>query len=192
MTRRILTVALTVAVLVPTLGMAQDRERSRTRNRDRTEWRDGAPKRLFSFNRARLGVTVQTQADPESDRYGAKIVSVVEDGPADEAGIREGDIITRFGDTNLGGLKPEGNDDDDDNEVSGPGLKLVELAQELDEGDTVRVQYRRDGSSHSATIVADEMENQFAFRQFSPSMPKFEAPGEFRFFGEGPGGMGMV
>jgi S1-C subfamily serine protease len=197
MTRRILTAALALAVVLPTLAAAQERERTRSRGAVRER-----PKvQVFSFNRARLGITVQTKADPETDRYGAKIVSVVEDGPADEAGIKEGDIITRFGSTSLAGAKPE--DHDENSEVSGPGLRLVELAQDLDEGDTVKVEYRRDGSSHTATIVAEEMGDEFAFRRFpGPDMvmPKLEGPGVFQFHGEpgemrlfeGPGNFSMV
>ena len=196
MTRRILTAALALAVVLPNLATAQERERNR--NRDRVRERPGV--QVFGFNRARLGVTVQTKADPETDRYGAKILSVIEDGPAHEAGIRDGDIITRFGSTSLANAKPE--DHDDDSDLSGPGLRLVELAQDLDEGDTVRVEYRRDGSSHSATIVAEEVGDRMSFYRFNEDgpgmnmvMPKFEgspnfqfrgAPGEMEFF-KGPG-----
>jgi S1-C subfamily serine protease len=189
MTRRILTAALTLAVVLPTLVTAQERQRGRSRDTARERPRV----QVFGFNRARLGVTVQTKADPETDRYGAKIVSVLDDGPADEAGLKEGDIITRFGSTSLANAKPE--DDDADSEMSGPGLRLVELAQELDEGDTVRVEYRRDGSNHSATIVAEEFGNQMSFFRFGEDgpgrnmvFPKFEGPRTFQFHGE-PGDM---
>jgi hypothetical protein len=183
MTRRILTAALALAVVLPTLGTAQERQRSRNRAETRVR-----PKvQVFNFNRARIGVTVQTQADPETDRYGAKIISVTEDGPAEEAGLRDGDIITKFDGTNLAEARQE------DDDVSGPGLRLVELAQELDEGDTVRVEYRRDGSNHTATIVAEEMENTMSFYRFNedgPGMvfPRFEGPRNFQFHGE-PGDM---
>lgn len=177
MTRRILTTALALAVVLPTLATAQERQRSRSRDAARDP-----SVRVFTFNRARLGVTVQTRADPETDRYGAKIVSVMEDGPADEAGLKEGDIITRFGSTNLADQKSE------DDDVSGPGLRLVELAQDLDEGDTVKVEYRRSGSTHTATIVAQEMDNEFALRGFSgPDVmfPKGPGAGTFRYFEPG-------
>lgn len=196
MTRRILTAALALAVVLPTLATAQERQRSR----NRAESRERPRVQVFGFNRARLGVTVQTQADPETDRYGAKIVSVMEDGPADEAGLKEGDIITRFNSTSLANARPE--DQDEDSGMSGPGLRLVELAQELDEGDTVRIEYRRDGSNRTATIVAEEIGNQLSFYRFNedgPGMsmvlPKMDGrnfqfngePGEMRFFEGGPG-----
>jgi C-terminal processing protease CtpA/Prc len=200
MTRRILTAALTVAVLLPTLTAAQERQRNR---RDDVQERPRV--QVFSSNRARLGVTVQTKADAETDRYGARIMSVVEDGPAHEAGIREGDIITRFGSTSLANAKPENQDRDSD--LSGPGLRLVELAQALEEGDTVRVEYRREGSNHTATIVAEEMGNRMSFFRFNDDgppmnmvMPRFEEPGTFQFRGEpgdmrffdGPGAFSML
>lgn len=122
----------------------------------------------FSTNRARLGVTVQVRANPETDKYGARIESVLPDGPADKAGIKAGDIITRFNGTSLANARPE--DDDDDDNASGPGRRLVELARKLDEGDTVRVEYRRDGQTHTATIVAEEIEPEVALRQFMPNL----------------------
>jgi C-terminal processing protease CtpA/Prc len=186
MTRRILTAALALAVVLPTLATAQERQRSR--NRDAVGSRPRV--QVFGFNRARLGVTVQTKADPETDRYGARILSVVEDSPADEAGLKEGDIITRFGSTSLANAKPEDHDMDDDADASGPGLRLVELAQDLDEGDTVRVEYRRDGSNHTASIVAAEVGNEMSFYRFDDQnpgmgmvMPKFEGPRTFQFRG---------
>lgn len=190
MTRRILAAALTLAVVLPSLAAGQERERTRSRSADRERPRT----QVFSFNRARLGVTVQTKADPATDRYGAKIISVIEDGPADEAGLREGDIITRFGSTSLAGVKPE--DMDDDADISGPGLRLVQLAADLEKGDTVKVEYRRGGSSHSASIVAQEVGNQFAFQNFvgpdmsgvGPDMSGMEGPNVFQFRGE-PGDM---
>jgi S1-C subfamily serine protease len=195
MTRRILAAALAVAVAFPLVAGAQERERSRERDSRRA--RDRAPVRMFSFNRPRLGVTIQLKADEESDRYGARIVSVIEDGPADEAGLKAGDIITRFGSTSLAGVRAEG--DDDVGDVSGPGRRLIELAQDLDQGDTVRVEYRRDGDTRTATIVAENLESEFSFHQFEgPNMvwgprmegmvlPKMEGPGHFEFFGDGDG-----
>ena len=43
--------------------------------------------------RGRLGVSVTTDQD-DAELRGAEIVDVTEDGPADKAGLREGDVIT--------------------------------------------------------------------------------------------------
>lgn len=188
MTRRILPATLVLLALVPRLGLTQERH-ARTN--------DGGQVRVFNFNRARLGVTLSVTADSASDRFGAKIQSVMPDGPADKAGLKAGDIVTRFNSTSLAGIKPE---DEDDSNISGPGRKLIELAQELDPGDTVKVEYRRDGATRNATIIAREIEPEMAMGQMGPmggmyrmqpdmAMPKFEAPGGFSYFGDGPGAM---
>jgi C-terminal processing protease CtpA/Prc len=189
MTRRFLPAALALLALVPNLVSAQERH----------AWtNDGGQTRVFNFNRARLGITLSVTADSGSDRYGAWIQSVLPDGPADKAGLKAGDIVTRFNSTSLAGIKPEG---EDDSNISGPGRKLIELAQELDPGDTVKVEYRRGGSTQNATIIAREIEPEMAMGRMGPmggmfrmqpdmEMPKFEgAPGNFKFFGDGPSAM---
>jgi S1-C subfamily serine protease len=108
--------------------------------------------RYFSFNRARIGITVSMQADKDDDKIGARIASVTPDGPADKAGLKAGDIVTRFNGTSLGGIAGE------DEERSGPGEKLVKLAQKLDEGDTVQVEYRRGSDNRKATLVAEDLD----------------------------------
>ena len=91
-------------------------------------------------------------ADAQDDKVGASIEAVTPGGPADKAGLQAGDIITRFNGTALGGATAE------DDEDSGPGMKLIELAHALDPGDTVQVDYRRGSEARKATLVAEEAE----------------------------------
>ncbi|HSB53640.1 MAG TPA: PDZ domain-containing protein, partial [Gemmatimonadales bacterium] len=154
---------------------------------------DSGPVRVFTFGRPRIGIRVETKADAEKDKIGARVGSVTEGGPADKAGIKEGDIITRFNGVALGGAKSEDEDD-----TSGPGLKLVELAQKLDAGDTVDVEFRRGTESKKAKIVAADM-GDFAMRRFDVEtpmprgtmrMPRMEiqpGPEGMRMFQGGPG-----
>jgi S1-C subfamily serine protease len=123
--------------------------------------------RMFSFSpgRGRIGVTVAVRADNEHDRLGASIQSVVPDGPADKAGLEAGDIITKFDGTALGGVAA------DDEDESGPGMKLVELARKLDPGDEVAVEYRRGDETRTTTIEAEDLGNTFSFRM--PNMDHF-------------------
>jgi PDZ domain len=146
--------------------------------------------RVYAFGRPRIGVTVGIQADKDADKIGARIADVTPDGPADKAGLKEGDIITRFNGVALGGLKA------DDDDQSGPGQKLVELAHKLDAGDTVQVEYRRGTDSRKATLIAEDLSGM-AMRRFrvdGPEMrgmvlPRMEMTP--RFFENGPGGNGF-
>src|SRR5438034_406084 len=112
--------------------------------------------RVFTYsvtdNRGRIGVVVRTDADPETDKVGAKIEGVTPGGPADKAGLKVGDIITKFNGTSLAGAKAE------DEEESGPGSKLIELARKLAPGDTARLEYRRGTDAKKATLVAERSE----------------------------------
>src|SRR2546426_9651869 len=77
---------------------------------------------MLSDHRGRIGVVVRTDASPETDKVGAKIEGVTPGGPADKAGLKVGDVITKFNVTSLAAVKAE------DEDESGPGRKLVELA----------------------------------------------------------------
>jgi S1-C subfamily serine protease len=168
MTRHWTSASLALLTLVAAPLAAQDRDTARERTRaeeraqvearerglilERRPYGAGEMTRL-SFGRARIGVSVAVTDD---DRDGARIESVVSGGPAAKAGLRAGDIVTRFGDTRLSGEKP--------------GERLVELAQALDPGDTVRVEYTRDGRRSNATIVAEELDSGFTMT--IPSMER--------------------
>ncbi len=150
--------------------------------------------RVFSYSsdRPRIGVMLQSRADKETDRLGARIAEVTPDGPADKAGLKAGDIITRFNGVALGGVSG------DDEDESGPAAKLVELAQKLDKGDTVDVEYRRGSDTGKLKLVAQELPEKvmrrFSVRPDMPDMPEMRGMpglGEMRrmpFMGpDGPG-----
>jgi PDZ domain-containing protein len=127
------------------------------------------PDRTYSFsfsgNHGRIGVLVNTVADSASDRYGARVDAVTPGGPAEKAGLKAGDIITRFNGKPLA----RGSSEDVDEDESAPGHRLVELAHDLDPGDTVKIEYRRGTETKSATLVADEG-RAFAFDGMGPMM----------------------
>jgi S1-C subfamily serine protease len=114
---------------------------------------------VWMGNRARLGVLVHTEANPETDRYGALIDGVTKGGPAEKAGLEQGDIITKLNDESL----LQGGEAFDEDE-SAPGMRLVERARKLEHGNTVRVEYRRDGKTSTAEIVVGEFDNAFAVK----------------------------
>jgi PDZ domain len=137
----------------------------------------------FSDHNGRIGVIVRTDASAETDKIGAKIEGVTPGGPAEKSGIKVGDIITVFNGTSLAGAAAE------DEDESGPGRKLVELARKLEPGDTVRLEYRRGGDAKKATLVAEDLGSRF--RVEMPDMRMVMPPGmpdmDFELF-DGPWG----
>lgn len=169
---------LALLTVLPATVLAQDSERDSDESRYRVRepltrtW-------AFSTNQgARLGLTLNLNAADETREQGALVMDVTEGSGADDAGLRAGDIITRYNSTALGG----------DN----PAEKLVELADDLSQGDSVKLEYRRDGKTSTVTVEARELDNQFSFS--SPSamgalrraMPAVELrKGSFGLFSRG-------
>jgi C-terminal processing protease CtpA/Prc len=141
---RTILATLAVTAIVPALNGQQPRPRAAPRPETR------AFSFSFSGNRARIGVLVNTVANADTDKLGAKVDGVTPGGPAERAGLKAGDIITRFNGTSLAGVSA------DDQDESGPGHRLIELVGELDPGDSVQVEYRRGSNTKTATIVTDE------------------------------------
>ena len=119
----------------------------------RTEVRVRGPLVQVFAQRAYLGVTVNTEKNPATDSIGAALQGVTPGGPADQAGLKAGDIITTFNGERLAGRYPAASEYE-----SEPGLKLVHFAQELKDGDTVVLDYRRGKETRRATVVARSLE----------------------------------
>src|SRR2546426_11789593 len=122
----------------------------------------------MSDHQGRIGVIVNTEPDSQTDKIGAKLEAVTPGGPAAKAGLKVGDIITKFNNTSLAGAKAE------DEEESGPGAKLVALARKLEPGDTVQVEYRRGGDAKKASLVAEDLGGSFRMEMpdFAMTMPR--------------------
>lgn len=120
------------------------------------------------FARPRLGISVTTSQGDDLDRQGAQVTDVLEDGPADEAGIREDDIITSIdGHSLFEPLDPDVEQGFDLDE-SIPVQRLLAIARDLDPGEQVEIDYLRDGQSHTTTVEA---------RQLSGSAFTYAGPG---------------
>jgi S1-C subfamily serine protease len=125
--------------------------------------------RIVLGRRARLGVKVNLRAQ-ETDSIGAYVESVTPGGPADQAGIRSGDVITRLeGKSVLAGGAAEGGHRE--GRESLPGLRLIELAARLEPNDTVSVEYRRGKERRTASVVTaaePELAERFRFDYRGP------------------------
>jgi len=94
----------------------------------------GSSYALFGMeDSAFLGVTMEEETDHEEG--GARITSVVEGSPAEEAGLQEGDIIVGFGkDT-----------------IRGP-VGLTKKIRDLEAGDEIEITVLRDGRKRSFDV----------------------------------------
>ena len=102
--------------------------------------------------RARLGLKINMQAR-ETDSIGAYVEGVTPGGPAADAGLRSGDLITKLdGKSVLTG----GSAEDADQRESPPGLRLIELAARLDPNDTVSVEFRRGKDRRTVSLVTED------------------------------------
>lgn len=99
----------------------------------------------FGGDRPRLGVIVQTDRDPATDSIGAVLDAVTPDGPAAKAGLQAGDIVVTFAGERLGTTE----------RGRSPGNHLIDLAREMDEGDSIRVTYRRGTATRNAVVVPE-------------------------------------
>ena len=107
----------------------------------------GAISLVTSFSGPKMGVYLNTARDAAVDSIGAELSSVVTGGPADDAGLRAGDIITKANGESLARTDRRG--------VS-PANKLIGIKDDLEVGDTLHVEYRRGSETRTADIVLDE------------------------------------
>jgi predicted metalloprotease with PDZ domain len=102
-----------------------------------------------SDDKPKLGVSVDMVRNAATDSIGASLEDVTSGGPAGEAGLKAGDIITKYNGESLVGRYPAADDDQ-----SEPGAKLIDLASHLRQGDTVKLEYRRGRDTKTANVVA--------------------------------------
>src|SRR5437764_4024362 len=189
MQRNCMLLAAAVLTTLPTVLPAQEPAVPPrvTRDRARTE-RDLVRALALGYKYGRIGVVVRIDASAESDKIGAKIEGVTPGSPAEQAGLKVGDIITKFAGTSLGGIKAE------DEDESGPGHKLVALARKLEPGDTVRIEYRRGADAKQATLVAEDLDGAMRMEMPGPMVAMPHMPGmDFEWsFGEPWGDLELV
>ncbi|MGW2601721.1 S1C family serine protease [Streptomyces klenkii] len=96
--------------------------------------------RVTDSGRAALGVTARTIVGPDFTPAGVEVVSVNQNGPADRAGLRAGDVLTRVGTTDITTMQ-----------------SLSEALAGLRPGDRTDVSYDRNGAARTTTVTLGEM-----------------------------------
>lgn len=111
-----------------------------------------------------IGVTVDTRAR-DTDRYGAYIVAVTPSGPADKAGLRSGDIISRVAGRSVtsGATRRSVSSDE-----SRPYVRLIEVMATLDAGKEISLEYRRGDASLSTKVTPRDDDQVFAISTARP------------------------
>jgi membrane-associated protease RseP (regulator of RpoE activity) len=143
-----------------------------------------------------IGVTVDAQPR-DTDRHGAFVVGVTPKGPAEQAGIKVNDVISKVDGQSVAGRTERAADDGE----SSTWIKLTEIVGNLDADKSVSLEYRRDGQSKKTTIKPTK-DNRHAVRLFAPEgrvenytfgqnggsvftvRPPSGEPSESKFFGQ--------
>ncbi|MCJ7556604.1 MAG: PDZ domain-containing protein [Gammaproteobacteria bacterium] len=98
-------------------------------------------------NKAMLGINIG--ADDGGSGAGVMVEGVTPGGPADHAGLKAGDVITKVGDTSLTAESSRASN-----------RKLLDLMRDVEPGEDVKVVYQREGKSQDASVrtkAADAM-----------------------------------
>ena len=112
-------------------------------------------------SRPRLGISVDASQSAGNDAEGALVTDVMSDGPAEEAGIREGDIITRLDGQSL--FESIGAEAESEFDLDGsmPVQRLLAIARELEPGAEVEIEYIRDGRTQTTMLEAEDLSDRW-------------------------------
>jgi len=124
---------------------------------------------IFS-DRARLGLVLQSEKNPKTDAIGASIEALTPGSPAEEAGLRAGDIIVKFNGEPLASATVEADDE------SVPTARLMKLARNLKDGDKVALEYRRGVETRTVTVTATRAMGPRVRMVTVPEQPLIEMP----------------
>jgi predicted metalloprotease with PDZ domain len=117
---------------------------------------DRAPEQrvqLILNRKARLGVVVLVDVSPATDSIGAVLMALTPNGAAYRAGLRVGDIVTRFNGKPIADVAVTTTARA---ETSIPGLRLIEMTAGMSPGDSATVQYRRGAAVRQTTVVVSD------------------------------------
>jgi hypothetical protein len=123
------------------------------RTRDLAERKEFFGTVMSEAARARPIIGVSVDPSPrDTDRHGAYIQAVTPGGPADKAGLRSGDIITKVAGKAIGTSERQR----DGMNQSLVSIRLIEAVGALEPGKAVRFDFRRDNDTRNVMITPME------------------------------------
>ena len=131
--------------------------------------------------RAVIGIMLDMRPS-DNDTLGATLSGVTPGGPAARAGLLAGDVITKFNGTALADRSRRSADNENEDQ-SGPAVRMLELAARMSPGDSVTVEWKRDRERNRRTArVVAEAANAMVFSG-GPDFRVYtdEGPGMFKF-----------
>lgn len=139
---------------------------------------------IFGDSRPRLGISVDVSEEADDDVRGARVVDVLEGGPADDAGLLEGDIITHVDGRSLSEPIDGEADHDFDLDGSVPAQRLLVLARELEPGESVEITYVRDGRQQATVVEAEDLAEEWGRRSVVRNLDRQRLQDQLRRLGE--------
>ena len=111
--------------------------------------------------RPRLGVSVDQGQSARYDADGALVTDVLRGGPADQAGILQGDVILSLDGQSLTESIGADRERTFDLDGSAPVQRLLALARELEPSQDVGIEYIRDGERERTTLEARDLSDRW-------------------------------
>jgi S1-C subfamily serine protease len=106
-------------------------------------------------------VLVGIQLDDSSGKAGARVREVSPGGPAEQAGVRAGDLVVAVNGTDVRGREPV--------------ARVVQLLRDVKPGDKVDLQVLRDGTTRDLIAIAHPDGDEFFVARELPAMPAIPA-----------------
>lgn len=143
--------------------------------------------RGFTPGTPRLGISIDPGQAARTDAEGALVSDVMDGGPADEAGLRSGDVITSIDGVSLTASTGAEAEADFDLDQSMPVQRLLALTRELEPGESVDVEYLREGRLQTTTLDVEDLSGRWG-EEMTVRAPRWDAQRfgrQMRDFAEG-------
>ncbi len=118
---------------------------------------------VLRTDRPRLGISLDPGQSARNDAEGVRVADVLEGGPAEEAGLRAGDVITTVDGVSLTAPMDAEVEADFDLDRSAPVQRLLAFTRALEPGTPVEVEYLRDGRRQTTMVVAEDLSDRWGW-----------------------------